>query len=161
MKTKEIKPFLSETVVADLMQAVQSKSTRLAATCSDDLYSTLEQRRAALGGMLGTRPGLGRVASGARLGSPHGRSAPPDGSPLRGHSLLSRWAGTSRPSGLLRERLKGQSLAAVPRAPQTLCHVLRRHSTMPPERTPLGADRASGITVVRVQKRTSGSRGVL
>jgi len=34
------------------MQAVQSNSTRLAATDSADFYSTLEQRRAALGGML-------------------------------------------------------------------------------------------------------------
>lgn len=52
METKEIKPFLSETVVAEVMLAVQSKSVRLAATDSDDLYSTLDQRRAALGGML-------------------------------------------------------------------------------------------------------------
>jgi hypothetical protein len=52
MKTTEIKPFLSETVVADVMQAIQSKSARLAASYPDDLYSTLEQRRCALGGML-------------------------------------------------------------------------------------------------------------
>jgi hypothetical protein len=52
MKTVEIKPFLSETVVADVMQAIQSRSARLAANYSDDLYSTLEQRRCALGGML-------------------------------------------------------------------------------------------------------------
>jgi hypothetical protein len=48
----EIKPFLSETVVADVMQAIQGRSARLAATYADDLYSTLEQRRCALGGML-------------------------------------------------------------------------------------------------------------
>lgn len=52
MKTKEIKPFLSESVVADVMQAIQSKSARLVATYADDLHSTLEQRRHALGGML-------------------------------------------------------------------------------------------------------------
>jgi len=52
MKTPEIKPFLSETVVADVMQAIQSTSARLAATYHDDLYRTLEQRRCALGGML-------------------------------------------------------------------------------------------------------------
>ena len=32
MKTPEIKPFLSETVVTDVMHAIQSKSARLAAT---------------------------------------------------------------------------------------------------------------------------------
>jgi hypothetical protein len=52
MKTKEIKPFLSETVVADVMQAIQGTSARLAATYADDLRGTLEQRRCALGGML-------------------------------------------------------------------------------------------------------------
>jgi hypothetical protein len=52
MKTKEIKPFLSETVVADLMQAIRNKSTRLAATYSEDLHSLLEQRRCEIGGML-------------------------------------------------------------------------------------------------------------
>jgi hypothetical protein len=52
MKTKEIKPFLSEAVVADVMQAIQSKSKRLAASDADDLHSTLEQRRCELGGML-------------------------------------------------------------------------------------------------------------
>jgi hypothetical protein len=52
MKTQEIKPFLSETVVADVMQAIQSKSTRLAATYSEDLHGILEQRRCELGGML-------------------------------------------------------------------------------------------------------------
>ena len=52
MKTPEIKPFLSETVVAEVMQAIQSKSERLAASYPEDLYSTLEQRRCALGGML-------------------------------------------------------------------------------------------------------------
>ena len=43
---------LAPAVVADVMQAIQGKSARLAATDSDDLYRTLEQRRAALGGML-------------------------------------------------------------------------------------------------------------
>ena len=52
MKTKEIKPFLSEAVVAEVMQAIQSKSARLAATYPEDLHGTLEQRRCALGGML-------------------------------------------------------------------------------------------------------------
>jgi hypothetical protein len=52
MKTTDIKPFLSETVVADVMQAIQGRSSRLAATYVDDLRSTLEQRRSALGGML-------------------------------------------------------------------------------------------------------------
>ncbi len=52
MKTTQIKPFLSETVVADVMQVIQSKSARLAATYPDDLHSTLEQRRCALRGML-------------------------------------------------------------------------------------------------------------
>jgi hypothetical protein len=52
MKTQEIKPFLSETVVAQVVQAIRDKSTRLAATYSENLYSTLEQRRCALGGML-------------------------------------------------------------------------------------------------------------
>jgi hypothetical protein len=52
MKTPEIKPFLSETVVTDVMHAIQSKSARLAATYHDDLPSTLEQRRCELGGML-------------------------------------------------------------------------------------------------------------
>jgi hypothetical protein len=52
MKTTEIKPFLSETVVADVMQAIEGRSARLAATYADDLRSTLEQRRSALGGML-------------------------------------------------------------------------------------------------------------
>ena len=52
MKTTPIKPHLSETVVAEVMQAIQSKSARLAATDHDDLYRTLEQRRCTLGGML-------------------------------------------------------------------------------------------------------------
>jgi hypothetical protein len=52
MKTKEIKPFLSETVVAEVMQAIQDKSARLAAIYSEDLRNILEQRRGALGGML-------------------------------------------------------------------------------------------------------------
>jgi hypothetical protein len=52
MKTPEIKPFLSETVVAEVMHAIQSRSARLAASYPDDLHSTLEQRRSALGGML-------------------------------------------------------------------------------------------------------------
>jgi hypothetical protein len=52
MKTTQIKPFLSEAVVAEVMQTIQSKSARLAATYHDDLYSTLEQRRRALAGML-------------------------------------------------------------------------------------------------------------
>ena len=52
MKSTSVKPFLSESVVAEVMLAIQSKSTRLAATYSDDLCSTLEQRRCALGGML-------------------------------------------------------------------------------------------------------------
>jgi hypothetical protein len=43
---------LAPAVVAEVMQAIQSKSARLAVTDSDDLYRTLEQRRAALGGML-------------------------------------------------------------------------------------------------------------
>jgi hypothetical protein len=34
------------------MHAIQSRSARLAATYADDLHSTLEQRRSALGGML-------------------------------------------------------------------------------------------------------------
>jgi hypothetical protein len=52
MKTEEIKPFLNDTVVADVMQAIQSTSARLATTYADELHSTLEQRRCALGGML-------------------------------------------------------------------------------------------------------------
>ena len=52
MKSTPIKPFLSETVVADVMQAIQSRSARLAASDPDDLYNTLQQRRCALGGML-------------------------------------------------------------------------------------------------------------
>ena len=52
MKTTQIKPFLSETVVADVMQTIQSRSARLAASDPDDLHSTLVQRRCALGGML-------------------------------------------------------------------------------------------------------------
>ena len=52
MKTVEIKPFLSETVVTDVMRAIQSRSARLAATGADELHSTLEQRRSALRGML-------------------------------------------------------------------------------------------------------------
>ncbi len=52
MKSTPIKPFLSETVVADVMHTIQNRSARLAATYADDLRSTLEQRRAALGGML-------------------------------------------------------------------------------------------------------------
>jgi len=52
MKTVEIKPFLSETVVTDVMRAIQSKSARLVVTGADELHSTLEQRRGALGGML-------------------------------------------------------------------------------------------------------------
>jgi hypothetical protein len=52
MKTVEIKPFLSETVVAEVMQAIQSKSARLAVIDAEDLHTTLEQRRCALGGML-------------------------------------------------------------------------------------------------------------
>jgi hypothetical protein len=36
MKTTQIKPFLSETVVADVMQAIQSRSARLAASDPDD-----------------------------------------------------------------------------------------------------------------------------
>jgi hypothetical protein len=52
MKTTEIKPFLSETVVAEVLQAIQSRSARLAASDPEDLHSTLEQRRCALGGML-------------------------------------------------------------------------------------------------------------
>jgi hypothetical protein len=52
MKTTPIKPFLSETVVADVMQAIQSRTARLAASYPEDLHSTLVQRRCALGGML-------------------------------------------------------------------------------------------------------------
>jgi len=52
MNTTQIKPFLSETVVADLMQAIQSKSTRLATTYSEDIHSLLEQRRCEISGML-------------------------------------------------------------------------------------------------------------
>ena len=52
MKTKEIKPFLSEAVVADVMQAIQSTSARLATTYPEDLHSILERRRCNLGGML-------------------------------------------------------------------------------------------------------------
>jgi hypothetical protein len=52
MKTQEIKPFLTEAAVAEVMQAIQSKTTRLVATYSEDLHSTLEQRRCELGGML-------------------------------------------------------------------------------------------------------------
>jgi hypothetical protein len=52
MKTSQIKPHLSETVVADVMRAIQSKSTRLVASYPEDLLSTLKQRRRALGGML-------------------------------------------------------------------------------------------------------------
>ena len=52
MKTKEIKPFLSDAVVAEVMQANQSKSARLTACCPEDLHRTLEQRHCALGGML-------------------------------------------------------------------------------------------------------------
>jgi hypothetical protein len=63
MKTTPIKPFLSEAVVAEVMQAIQSKSTRLAATDSEDLYNTLEQRRYAIGGMLE----LARVLNAGRL----------------------------------------------------------------------------------------------
>jgi hypothetical protein len=35
-----------------VMRAIQSKSARLTSRYLDDLYSTLEQRRCALGGML-------------------------------------------------------------------------------------------------------------
>ena len=52
MKTQEIKPLLSESVVADVMQVIQSTSVRLATIYPDDLHGTLEQRRCALGGML-------------------------------------------------------------------------------------------------------------
>ena len=52
MKTKEIKPFLSETVVADVMQVIQSTAERLMTTYPEDLHSILEQRRSSLGGML-------------------------------------------------------------------------------------------------------------
>ena len=52
MKTREIQPFLSESVVADVMRAIQSTSARLVGTYAEDLHSTLEQRRHALGGML-------------------------------------------------------------------------------------------------------------
>ena len=52
MKTEEIKPFLSDAVVAEVMQAIQSTSARLVSTYPDDLHSILEQRRCALGGML-------------------------------------------------------------------------------------------------------------
>jgi hypothetical protein len=52
MKTEEIKPFLSETAVVEVMQAVRDKSTWLAATYPEDLHSILEQRRCELGGML-------------------------------------------------------------------------------------------------------------
>ena len=38
MKTVEIKPFLSDAVVAEVMQAIQSTRARLAATYSEDLY---------------------------------------------------------------------------------------------------------------------------
>jgi hypothetical protein len=52
MKSTPIKPFLSESVVADVMHTIQSTSARLAATYPEDLHGTLEQRRTALGGML-------------------------------------------------------------------------------------------------------------
>jgi len=52
MKTEEIKPFLSDAVVVEVMQAIQSTSARLIATYAEDLHRTLEQRRFALGGML-------------------------------------------------------------------------------------------------------------
>ena len=47
-----LKPFLSETIVADVMQAIEGKSARLVANYPEDIHSTLEQRRSALGGML-------------------------------------------------------------------------------------------------------------
>ncbi len=52
MKTKEIRPFLTETVVAEVMQAIQSKTARLVATYSENRHSILEQRRCELGAML-------------------------------------------------------------------------------------------------------------
>ena len=51
MKT-EIKPFLSDIVVAAVMQAIHNTTARLLACYPEDLHSTLEQRRCALGGML-------------------------------------------------------------------------------------------------------------
>jgi len=38
--------------VVEVMQAIQTTSAGLATTYADDLHSTLEQRRSALGGML-------------------------------------------------------------------------------------------------------------
>jgi hypothetical protein len=78
MKTTQIKPFLSESVVADVMQAIQSKSARLAATYAEDLRSTLEQRRSALGGMLELARALDAWRLVRALESPQRRSEPPD-----------------------------------------------------------------------------------
>ncbi len=69
MKTTQIKPFLSETVVADVMQVIQSKSARLAATYPDDLHSTSGAAPLCAPGHAGTRPSVGRLAPGAGTGS--------------------------------------------------------------------------------------------
>ena len=66
-----------------------------------------------LGGMLELARALDVWRLVHTVGRPHERSAPPDGSPLRDPaslSLLSRWAGVSRPFGLPRERLKDNPL---------------------------------------------------
>ena len=52
MKTVEIKLMLTETAIAEVLDAITNTSALLLARDPDALYATLKQRRAALGGML-------------------------------------------------------------------------------------------------------------
>jgi hypothetical protein len=52
MKTAEIKVVLTGEAVAEILDAITNKSALLLARDPDAIYSTLKQRRAALGGML-------------------------------------------------------------------------------------------------------------
>jgi len=52
METVEIQVVLTEAAVADILNAITNTSARLLARDPDAIYATLQQRRAAVGGML-------------------------------------------------------------------------------------------------------------
>ena len=52
METVEIQVVLTEAAVAEILDAITHTSARLLARDPDAIYATLQQRRAAVGGML-------------------------------------------------------------------------------------------------------------
>jgi hypothetical protein len=52
MKTAQITLILTDTAVAEILEAITNQSDRLTGRDPDAIHATLKQRRAALGGML-------------------------------------------------------------------------------------------------------------